>query len=89
VPCTVVSSLAIGRLRLVTAQRAPDRCCTTTREERNTIIRRLHALGHSRADIAETVGCSPATVFEVINPERQAAYNERRRKHARRLTLAA
>ena len=59
------------------------------REERNRLIREMHALGHSRAEIAEATGCSPATVFEIIDPARQRAYNERRLEHYRQSRAAA
>jgi len=57
--------------------------------ERDAAIRRLCAEGYSRFAIAPLVGCSHSMVYELLNPVRRTAYNERRRKHARHLTLAA
>jgi len=59
------------------------------REERNRLIREMGALGFSRTEIAEAAACSPTTVFEILNPERQRAYNERRLEHYHRLRAVA
>ncbi len=56
--------------------------------ERDAEIRRLASEGHKPWAIAPTVGCSPGTVYEVVNAEKKRAYNERRREHWRHLRVA-
>ena len=55
------------------------------RAQRDEQIRRLRAEGRSVYAIAERFDCDSTTVYEVVKPERRAAYNERRRRHWREL----
>lgn len=51
------------------------------RTRRDVRIRELDALGHSLRAIAEMIGCHHETVYEVLNPDKQAIYNARRAAH--------
>jgi hypothetical protein len=57
--------------------------------ERDAEIRRLTAEGFRKGQIAPTVGCSSALVYELLRLEKRAAYNARRREHARHLRAVA
>lgn len=57
--------------------------------ERDAEIRRLHAQGLSAGAIAPVVGCSKALAFELLNQDRKARYDERRRDHWRHLRAVA
>jgi DNA invertase Pin-like site-specific DNA recombinase len=49
--------------------------------ERDAEIRRLRAEGYARPAIAPMVGCSVATMYEVLRADKRAEYNARRRQH--------
>ena len=69
-------------------QRETRRFLRVLRQVRDAEIRRLAGNGMHRREIAAIVGCSEATVYEVLNPERQVAYNRRRAKHSEQLRAA-
>jgi DNA invertase Pin-like site-specific DNA recombinase len=48
---------------------------------RDTEIRALAEDGMRLSEIAVRVGCSRGQAYEVLNPERRAKYNARRRAH--------
>jgi hypothetical protein len=57
--------------------------------ERDAEIRRLAAEGFHKGQIAPTVGCSSALVYELLRLDKRAAYNARRREHSRHLRAVA
>ena len=52
------------------------------------MILELRSQGGSRQAIAPLVGCHVSCVYDVLNPEKRVAYNERRREHWRTVTAA-
>jgi DNA invertase Pin-like site-specific DNA recombinase len=52
------------------------------REERDARIHELHAKAYTTTQIAEAVGCSRATVYEVAHPAARELYNRRRFAYA-------
>jgi hypothetical protein len=60
------------------------------RSTRDAEIRKLHSKeGLSAPRIAALLGCNKDHAYELLDPVRHETNNERRRKHARHLTLAA
>jgi hypothetical protein len=65
------------------------RTVTELAAERDAEIRRLAEEGLSSVRIAAQVGSCRSEVHDVLHPDRRARYNDRRRKHWRRLRLVA
>jgi hypothetical protein len=56
--------------------------------ERDAEVRRLKAEGLVGVQIASRVGCSRSLVYELLNADRKAQYDARRREHWRHLRVA-